>query len=337
MMDYYTLQGNLVTFSFRAIVFNPLCALIGVGNWATVPQLNLVEYNLQQYDAYLLQLINQLDIDYQAGDTNLQQQINNINAGAGTLVAELISDITIGGIREGDVFPIGTSLEDIWIQLLGGPVNVVAFRLGLFDTGETVVVKMGEDLVVPEFNWVNNGALPLNFKINDSDGQITDEPLLSNSNVYSPITPYTYNRVTLAGYVQWTLSADNMDDVTHLARWVFPTYIGKEATADDTPVTMTEAKVLAGTETLVSVVDQSDPTILTVSVDVAAGEQGFIAVHKGQMPDYTSWFIDNTNFSNIEVGEFILPPVEVTVNGEIYEIYRWGYRSPYTGDITLKS
>ena len=321
MMDYYTIHGELVTYSFRSIVFNPLCAVIGAGNWATVEQLNTVEYNLNQYDAYLLTLINQLNIDYQAGDTILQQQINNIVNGNGALVAELVSDITIGGIRAGDTFPIGTTLESIWRALLGEPASVTNFTFDSY----TPIIEVDQNLAITQFTWGITGV-PQNLTISDNKGTMNSVAVTGTSHNISISYNWSVNED-----ITWTIAGDNIDPVTITVKRRYLTYYGSEATADDTPVTMTEAKVLAGTSSLQETADE-----VICPVSVATGSQGFIAVHASQSGvDYDKWYVDGTNFSDILAGEFILPPVSVTVNGSLYDVYRWGYRSPLTADLKL--
>ena len=321
MMDYYTLHGNLVPFAFRSIIFRPLCTLAGQGNWATVEQLNNVEYTLNQYDQYLLTLINQLDIDYQAGDTILQLQIDNLTAGNNTLVADLTADISIGGIIEGTVFPAGTAFEDIWIALLSAPAVVTDFTFDSY----TEVIETGVNLTISQFTWTAQGT-PQNLVLNDSKGLLTDVPVAGG--VHNVSLGYNWS---VNEDLTWTLSADNMEDVTITVKRRYPTYTGSEATATDALPTITEAKVLAGTKSL-----QETVTEANVAVAVPVGSQGFIAVAKTQTGgDYTKWFVDNTNFSTIVAGEFIRPPFDLAVNGVTDSVYQWGYRSPLTATLKL--
>lgn len=319
VMDYYTLQGELVVFAFRSIVFNPINSVIDGYIWATVPQLREVETNSINYDAYLLSLIQQEIIDRGDGDDFLLNLINNFEGGA--LTAELTASTTIGGIREGRVFPIGTSLEDIWIALLTQPATITNFTFDSYS--ETI--EVGVNMAITEFTWDVEGT-PENLTISDSKGLMVDVPVTGVSHSIS--LGYDWS---VPETLTWTISGDNIDDVTITIERVYGSYYGKEATADDSAVNVTEAKILAGSKHLAVT-----STSITKTTDTSAGEQGFIAVPKAQtVTSYTKWTVDNTNFSDILVGEFISPPVDVLVNGVTYEVYRWGYRSPLTKEITL--
>ena len=180
MMDYYSIQGDLVVIPFRSIVFDPSYSDPSGGQiWATVPQLRAVEAASIAYDAYLLSLIQQAIIDSDAGDSNLQTQIDNLNITGGSTTVEIISDISIGGIIVGQVFPIGTNLEDIWIALLSTPASVINFTFDTF----VPIVEVGDALVISQFTWGING-IPTDMVINDSDGQLVNQPVSGLS--YAP-------------------------------------------------------------------------------------------------------------------------------------------------------
>jgi len=316
--DYYTLTGNLVVFAFRSVIFNAVNPY-GGEIWATVPQLREVETNSINYDAYLLGLINQEIIDRADYDAYLLSLIT-VSSGA-ALTAEIISDVNVGAIRVGDVFPIGTLLEDIWKALLGTPVVVSNFTFNSY----TPIIEVGDTLAITQFTWDITGT-PINMTISDSEGQLVVVSVsgISHSGVWN------YSGV-INEDLTWTISADNMDPVTITVLRRYVAYYGKEATATDALVTVTEAKILAGTPSL-----QETAVEVTISANTSTTEQGFIAVPKAQtVTSYTAWFVNNTNFSDILSGEFISPPVDVLVSGITYEVYRWGYRSPLTGDIKL--
>ena len=322
MMDYYTLNGSLVVFGFRSIVFNPTQGVAGCCGkvWATVPQLREVENNSIKYDAFLLSLFNQEAIDRADYDAYLLSLIKN--ADGSVLTTELIADITLGGIKVGTVFPIGTPLEAIWQELLNDTIiSTSNFTFNSF----TPVIEAGVNLNITEFTWDVVG-IPENLKINDSKGLMVDVPVTGTS--VSLNNNYDWS---IPEVLTWTLSGDNVEDLVITVDRVYPSYFGKEATATDTIVTVNEAKILAGTKIL----SKTDVSI-TVSATTANTEQGFITVPKVQTgSSYTKWIVDNTNFSNIEDGEFIITPVDVTVGGVVYQVYRWGYRSPLTNQITL--
>jgi hypothetical protein len=319
MMDYYTLKGKLVTFPYRSIVFDPVNPIDDSKIWATVPQLREVETNSINYDAYLLSLINQEVIDRTDYDAYLLSLIN-LSAG-GSLTEEVTAVEDIGGIGAGTVFPIGTLLQDIWIQLLSGSAAISNFTFNSY----TPVIQVGVNLSITEFTWDFVGT-PQNLVLNDSKGVLVDVPVSNGSVAVS--LGYDWS---VTEDLTWTLSGDNVEDIVIEVKRRYPSYYGKEATADDIVLTITEAKILAGTSYL-----QETSGSITVLANTATTEQGFIAVAKAQTgTSYTQWFVDNTNFSAIEAGEFIIVPIDVAVGGVTYAVYRWGYRSPLVNNIKL--
>jgi hypothetical protein len=321
MMDYYTLRGELVEFAFRSIVFNAPTISTGCCDetWATVPQLREVETNSQTYDAFLLSLINQEIIDRADYDAYILSLIGISSGGA--LLTELTADITLGGIIQGTVFPVGTLLETIWNQLLSETASISNFTFDSF----TPVIEAGVNLSITEFTWDVQGS-PTNLTISDSKGAMVDVAVTGTSHAVSLGYNWSINET-----LTWTISGDNIEDVTITVERVYPSYYGKEVTATDDLVTVTEAKILAGTK---YVIETADNAIITPNTSTT--EQAFIAVPKAQtVTSYTKWYVDNTNFSDILVGEFITEPVDVIVSGITYEVYRWGYRSPLSNQITL--
>ena len=319
VMDYYTLSGELVSFAFRSVVFVPVNPIPGGDIWATVPQLREVETNSVNYDAYLLSLINQEIIDRSDYDAYLLSLIN-VSAGS-ALTFEITSDVQVGAIRVGDVFPIGTLLEDIWAALLGTPVVVSNFTFNSY----APIVAVGATLAITQFTWDIVGT-PINMTISDSEGQLVAVAVSGTSHSGT----WNYSGSILEE-LTWTISADNMDSVIVSVKRRDPSYYNKEATATDALVTVTEAKIIVGTPYLV----ETD-TDITVTPNTSTTEQGFIAVPKVQtVTSYTTWFVDTTNFGGILTGEFIAPPVDVLVSGVTYQVYRWGYRSPLIDPLKL--
>ena len=99
-----------------------------------------------------------------------QTQIDNIVNGNSVLAADMTADIDLGGIRAGTVFTAGTSLESIWRQAVGFPVEVQNFTFDSY----TEFVEAGVNLVVNSFSWTNQGT-PTNLTITDSDGQLVSQ------------------------------------------------------------------------------------------------------------------------------------------------------------------
>ena len=321
MMDYYTLRGDLLVFAFRAVIFNAPIIYPGCCGeiWASIPQLREVENNSINYDAYLLSLINQEIIDRADYDAYILSLINVVSAGS--ITVPITADITIGGVVLGTVFPVGTLLQDIWIQLLSEPASVSNFTFDSF----TPVIEAGANLTITQFTWDVVGV-PENLTITDSAGLMVAVPVTGSSHAVGLLYSAAVNET-----LTWTISGDNIEDVVITVERVYPSYYGKEVTATDALVTVTEAKILAGTKYVI----ETDETAI-VTTNTSNTEQGFIAVPKAQtVSSYTNWFVDNTNFSEILVGEFITTPTDVTVSGVTYEVYRWGYRSPLSKQLTL--
>lgn len=187
------------------------------------------------------------------------------------------------------------------------------------------VIEVGVNMLITEFTWDIEGA-PTNLTITDSKGLMTNVPVTGTS--HSVSLGYNWS---VPETLTWTISGDNIDDVVITVDRIYGSYYGKEATADDNEVTVTEAKILAGSKHIA----KTDISV-TKTADTATTEQAFIAVPKAQtVTSYTKWTVDSTNSSDILVGEFIRPPVDVLVNGVTYQVYKWGYRSPLTKAITL--
>jgi hypothetical protein len=323
MIGYYTIQAGLSSYGYIEINY----ASIGGGGagsevWATIPQLTAVdEASVARDDALQVALDAEI-IARIAGDAALQAQIDLLGAG-GALTIEITSQINLGAIIVGQVFPVGTLLQDIWVLALGTPAVITGFT---FDTYQAVV-EAGVPLVISQFTWDIEGA-PVNLKLTDSEGIISNQAVSGSS--YTPGTPVNYP-LAAPGRVTWTLTGDNIEPVTiEVDAWQ-PSFYGKEATANDNAVTVTEAKILAGTSYI-----QDTTSQVATTVDTGNTEQGFIAVPKIQTTgDYTKWKEYGANQSEIAVGDFIRPAVDVLVDGVTYSVYRWGYRSPIVSTLTL--
>ena len=334
MMDFYTIQARLAVFAYVGINYIP----VGGGGspgavvYATIGQLTAVQVASEDADVSL-----QADIDAEiqariAGDAALQLLVDNLtNAGAsGELSVEVISEVNLGSITIGQVFPIGTLLEDIWILALTRPAvtpNDFIIENFTFDSYTANLEVGGAGLDIAQFTW-DALAAPINMKLSDSEGIIVNQAVSGSS--YTPGSPVNYPLGTY-GPITWTLTADNMEPVIISVDVSYVSYYGKEATASDAVVTVTEAKILAGTSLLGDTSSE-----VTRAVNTTNGEQGFIAVPKIQTAgDYTQWNESGANESTIATGDFIRPPVDVAVNGITYSVYRWGYRSPLVSNLTL--
>jgi len=326
MIDYYTIQGKLVTFGFVGLEYTPIGGggTPGSAVYATIGQVNLVEQESITRDATLQGALDAEIVSRIAGDAALQAQINLLGVG-GALTVEIISQVNLGAIYIGQVFPVGTTLQSIWTLALTQPGKITAGTF-TFDSF-TPEVEVGTTITISQFTWTKTGT-PTNIKINDSEGVLVNKVVTGSS--YTPPVPLTYP-ITASGPITWTISADAMDPITITSSAWSKSYYGKESTANDNAVTVTEAKILAGTSDLQDTTEQ-----VSLLVDTTAGEQGFIAVAKTQTGgDYTKWKEIGANASIIAMGDFIRPPVDVIVSGVTYSVYRWGYRSPLASTLIL--
>jgi hypothetical protein len=321
VMDYYTLRAGLAEFAFRSIDFNQTPIDIS-GNWATVPQLEALREESEAADAALQAQIDALVLV----DIDLQAQIDAITAGANdaTLLREITAGVNVGNIVIGQVFPVGTELTAMWESLLGAVAGTNTLS---FDT-HVSIVEVLDTLTVSQFTWNVSGS-PQNLKLSDNKGILTNEPVTGAS--YVPPTPIDYDFNTNEEVI-WTLSGDNVPSITINVNSYYKSYFGKNVAANDTPISVTEAMILAGTPT--KIVETSGD--ITLLANTSATEQGFIAVPQTQTGrTYTDWFVDTINSSIIAADNFIIPPQTVMVNGIPYDVYRWGYRSPLTDNLRL--
>jgi hypothetical protein len=326
MTDYYSIEGNLVSFGFVGLEYTPVAGggTPGVGVYATIPQLNAVEQASIDEDIVISDNLIAEIADRIAGDSTLQDQLDLLGAG-GALTVEITSQVSLGSIYIGQVFPIGTLLQDIWDLALtaSGTVDLSTFTFDSY----VPAAEVGSTLTITQFTWETTGV-PAGMTITDSEGVLIAQAVTGNS--YTPAVPLEYP-LSVYGPITWTLSATNMEDIVITVNVWDKSYYNKESTADDTAVTVTQAKILARVSDFQDTTEQ-----VTMNVDTTAGQQGFIAVPKIQTAgDYTKWVEFGANSSIIAVGDFIRPPVDVLVNGIIYSVYRWGYRSPLVSTLTL--
>lgn len=319
MMDYYTIKAVLIPFSFRSVSFNPINAIPGGTIWASISQLNELRTESELYDAYLLDLIQQEIDNREEADLNILELITTSNGGVTTI--EITAESSLGGVLQNEVFPINTSLQDIINKLLSSPAKIANLTFNSYQP----VIEVGTNLAITQFTWDVEGT-PENLVLSDSKGLLNSVPVVGSS--YSINLGYNWS---IPETLTWTLTGDNIEPITISLDRVYCSYYGKEATVDNTPVTINETKIIAGSKYVQQTAEE-----ITVVADTSITEQGFIAVPKNQtVSSYTKWFVNSTNSSNIELGEFILPPVDILVNGIVYEVYRWGYRSPLTSNIKL--
>lgn len=325
-IDYYTQVGNLTAFGFREITFNPTeiaqvcdCDLI-------LSLINNLTVKVDDNYDYLYNLILQTNIDFKAADVEIYNYINSLTLGGGSAVwsSDHTAELDLGGVKVGDKYLKDDSLEDALRELTTKIPEVVNFTFDTF----TDVVEVGSNLVVTGFTWGVVGV-PVGMKITDSEGLLINQAV--SGTAFSPATPITYSFAT-PKTITWTISGDRMKDVVIDVTSLFRSYFNKETTVDDAAITVTEAKILASP--ISSLQDTSKEVVLPITTSNV--EQGFIAVAKTQSaPDYSKWFVNDNNNSSISSGEFITSPIDVTVNGIVYSVYRWGYRTPLTDNLKL--
>jgi hypothetical protein len=326
MIDYYTVYAELTAFGFRAMVFNPTPLAVSCDCDTILTLITNLSNKVDANYDYLLNLILTIDTNWQEGDQAIYDYINNLTLGGDAIwSADATAEINVGGVRVADFYALGSPLEQTIRDLITEPPSIVDFT---FDTWIDLV-EIGDTLVVSQFTWTPSGS-PQNIKISDDAGVLTDQAVTGVS--YTPGAPLNYPFAT-GKTITWTIEADRMDPVTISVTSVYRTYFDKETTADDSAVTITEAKILAAATSNLQRTDVS----ASIAVATSNVEQGFIAVAKTQsQPDYLFWRVNDNNNSDIVVGEFIRPPVDIVVSGVTYSVYRWGYRSPLTDTLTLQ-
>lgn len=318
MMDYYSLNGDLYSFVFKSLDLSSW-GTITTGNWATVEQLLAVAKAADQADKDIIAY-------FKSEVIRLEGLI--AAAGGGSSSAVLTEAVTvyinIGGIKTPKTYAIGTLIDDILQDLFSIPAKVSALTFA----GYQAIIEVGAPITVSQFTWGVEGT-PTNLKLSDNKGVLTNQPVTGGS--YTPGTPIVYNTTT-NGPVIWTLTGDNIDPITLTSNAYFKSYFGKQTAANDTPLPVTEAMILAST--VFGVFDTT--TLATLVATTSNTEQGWFAVHKAQTAaPYTKWTVDSCNSSDITIGEFVILPVDVLVNGATYSVYRWGYRSPINKALTL--
>jgi len=326
VIDYYTKVAELTAFGYREMIFNPTPIEVACDCDTMLTLINDIDIKVDANYSYLLSLITQIDIDYKAADTAIYDYINSLTLGGDAIWdKDQTAELDVGGVVEGDEYLTGSPLQKTLEDLLTLPPAIENFT---FDSWVDLV-EIGDTLVVTSFSWDVIGT-PANLKISDDAGILTDQAVSGTS--YTPGAPLNYPFAT-GKTITWTIEGDRMDPVTISVTSVYKSYFDKEVTADDAAVTITEAKILAAS---VANLQRTSVSVI-MAVSTSNTEQGFIAVAKTQsQPDYSHWRVNDNNNSTIETGEFIRPPVDVTVSGVVYRVYRWGYRSPLVDTLTLQ-
>jgi hypothetical protein len=323
MIDYYTVYADLVVYPFRSISFSPVCYTATGQVWATIPQLNAVSTASIARDNALQAAIAAEAQARANADSALWDAISDSGQSA-VLGSELTSEVSVGGIIIGDVFVQGTKLADLWAALLSKPAKVLNLMVDSYQE----IFTVGDSITVSQVTWDVEGS-PKNLKLSDNVGILTNVSVTGGA--YTPSAPLDYPNNTNQKIV-WTLSGDGIEDITLEVNSYWPSYYGAKTTSSDTIITLTESEILAESNVTVDTSEE-----ITVSVYTNSNQQGWIAVHEGQTGNnYDKWKVTEPNSGYIQSGmNFIQYPVTVLVDGESYNVYTWGYRSPLTLPITL--
>jgi len=234
-------------------------------------------------------------------------------SGGGVLSSAITATVALGGIPNGTIFPIGTSLETILAQLLQ-PADIYNFTFN----GYTSVREVGTTASVTSFTWSVAGT-PASLTLSDSKSVMGNVSVTGTS--YSPAAALNYNYSTFTSCT-WTLAGTNVANETKTMYWVNPSYWGLFPASSSRPDAVT---VLGGTK-LVMRTDSS----ASFNISNPNSENFWIAVEAGQSPVYTNW--DLAGINSAEIGgssssSFIKYLGELTVSGKQYDIYVSGYNS----------
>ena len=227
--------------------------------------------------------------------------------GSSGLLNELVSDVSIGGIKQGDVFSAGTSYDTMWRTLL----NLTQIsNLRYQASNQSTLLEVGTPITINKFLWDSLGT-PGNMRLADGEG--LDVAVTGNEHTIDKVYSYSSRRL-----VTWILSSD-AGNISTSTRWLHPSYYGKNTTG----VAPDQAEVLAGTKLVVN----SDPGI-TVALNTTDTDFGWIAVPLSQTrTPYTKWFISELNKAAIGPEEFIKESNDTYIDGITYKVYMFNYSS----------
>lgn len=235
--------------------------------------------------------------------------VGTISAGDLTEDLDVNTTIANSGIAEGDSYPAGTSFETIFRDMF---IVTKISNFSYIANNTTGFLNVGQTLSITTFTWTPKGE-PLNLNIADSQGQYNQNVAGSQQTVTESYTYNTFQKVT------WTLSGSNVSSQTFDVYWVEPTYFGVKGTA----ATPNEAEILLGSN--ISLLTSES---ITVPVASSENEYAWIAVDAVQTNKlYSQWEISAFNTASIGSTEFIKYAGDVTVGGNIYNVYMYNYKS----------
>ena len=224
--------------------------------------------------------------------------------------SEIISTVEVGGVKVGEVIPIGTLFEDLFNEILS-PAILVSFSYA----GYTEIIEIDTVINEPSFLWEKRG-FPLNLKISDDDGQLSNQSV-SGGEYEAVGTSYVRD---FYDSVKWNLSGDNVETLEIITTWVRPSYIGKNSTG----LVPNELDIKAGTKLLIETKGEVFLSLSTTDL-----EYGWFAVPTIQTGKiYTDWKVSEPNQGEIGPGEFIVKRAQIVMNETVsYDIYMYNYNS----------
>ena len=224
-----------------------------------------------------------------------------------------LTRIYLNGTDDGD--QVLTKSE---IQALYG-TNTVS---GLSLSNSSSISLVGVSFNPSPITW-NEVGTPLNLLLNDTDGQLVNEPV--SDSIYSGSEVYTASDTDT---IVWTLSGDNVESITATRYWVWASFWGVNTTG----ITPTEAQILAGTSLTVRTNSSIDVDMVT-----ASNQFGWVAVDATQSQTFTEWIVDGSaiNRGAIGTGNFIENRGTVSVNGRNYDVYMFDQAKPFNNELTL--
>jgi len=319
MISYYTIVAELWEFSGRTGQWAPPPSLPGSG-YVSQSQFNDYVDSSSAEDLAIRDDLSQEQTAREDGDADLQAQIDILADGAASATTDVIvAGMSVGGIPIGTVYPVGTTFQSIFEELLGVVDKITNFTFSSYGS----LKEVGSTVTPSQFTWVNVG-FPENLVITDNQGNsvaVSDSPQTVGWS-YSPASPTT---------ISWTINGDNVSPVTKQTKFVYPTYHGVMSATDNTPIDVTTSMFAGASKT----VQDSASGSVTCSFSVSATQQGWIAVPKVQTNgNFTKWLVNADNAGFIGTG-FIIGPVDLNYDGVVYQVYQWGYRSPLTNSLRL--
>jgi hypothetical protein len=304
LIDY---AGFPVTFSSQTVV--PVTSILEDLNNLSF-ELDIREIYLIKYGASLYFLFGE---EGTWGSTGYEITADNIllisEAFGSALEQNLTSNVTIGGIKSGQVFPAGTTFESLFRALL----TLTSISSLNYQANNTAAyLEVNTTLSITKFTWTANGS-PESLNLLDSVGLINTPVTGDQHNVNQ-----SYLRTSFS-YIDWFLSGSNVSTISKRTYWVEPSYYGKKVT-NSIP---TSAEILAGTKVLTLTASE-----IQVPISTGVTEYGWIAVEVNQTAGtYSEWFITDLNRSLIGPNEFIKKAGSVSVAGKVYDVYMFNYPS----------